>query len=97
MLRLISVKQREGGEGKGEEEDEKSPAPAQQHEVEGVQVLQAGKWLSWAIPSTVEIPREEGEVGTRLIPPVGLLHPLGTLSPKLKPKRQGLESPQAIV
>lgn len=100
MPRLTSVKGREGKEGEEEENDDKSPgaAPAQlPEEVEGVQLLQAGKWLSWAIPSTVDIPREEGEMGMGLIPTIALLHPLGTLSPKLQPERQGMVSPLALV
>lgn len=99
MLRLTSVNGREGEEGEEDEDDDKSPgaAPAQQpQEVEGVQLLQAGKWLSWAIPCTVDIPREEGEMGMELIPPVALLDPLGTLTPRLQPERQGLVSPQAV-
>lgn len=49
MPRLTSVKGREGKEGEGEEDDDKSSgaAPAQlPEEVEGVQLLQTGKWLS---------------------------------------------------
>lgn len=93
MPRLTSVKMRKKKEEKGN--DDKSPAPAQQpEEVKGVQPLQAGKWLSWAIPSTVYIPKEEREMGMGLIPSVALLHPLGTLSPGLQAERQGLVSPQ---
>lgn len=40
--------------------------------------------------------REEGEMGMGLIPPAALLHPLGTLSSRLQPERQGLMSSQAI-
>lgn len=56
MLRLTSLKRREGeevGEREDDEDSDKSPGavPALQPEyVEGVQLLQAGKWLSCAIP-----------------------------------------------
>lgn len=96
MPSLTSLKQR--ARKKKKYDAHKSPAPAQQPEgVEGVQPLKEGKWLSWDIPSTVDIAREEGEMGMGLIPPVALLHPLGTLSPRLQPEKQGLVSPQAIV
>ncbi|KAI1239739.1 hypothetical protein IHE44_0011168 [Lamprotornis superbus] len=90
---VSQVKRREGEEGEEEEDDDKSlgAAPAQQpEEVEGVQLLQAGRWLSWAILSTVDIPREEGEMAMGLIHPVALLRPLGTVSLRLQPERQGL-------
>lgn len=96
MPSLTSVKRR--ARKKKKDNVDKSPVPAQQPEgVEEVQPLKAGKWLSWVIPSTVDMPRVEGEMGMGLIPPLALLHPLGTLSPRLQAKRQGLVPPQAIV